>query len=227
MQSLSRKLRSKGRGDDSKHVRFYRYLWPSLLGRLDGNSFKALFFMLTFEDGGNNGLIFMGARALGEGIGVDKKTALRCLQNLDRQGFIRPEQLGYFQQKGGPATRWRFTFLPAGGKPPTNEWRQEPAEQKSWGEIFPDAGGEIPPANSARRATGGKIGPVVAEIGQAMGGKKGTQSIASAEGLKARGRPANFPSEKIAGPLSADDLARLREDPVGYWASREAKAAGA
>ena len=31
MTSFSRKLRNKGRGDDGKHVRFYRYLWPALL----------------------------------------------------------------------------------------------------------------------------------------------------------------------------------------------------
>jgi hypothetical protein len=201
--SFSRKLRNKGRGDDGKHVRFYRYLWPALLERLDGNSFKALFFMLTFEDGGNNGAIYMGARTLADGIDVDKKTALRCLQKLDRQGFIRPEQLGYFQQKGGPATCWRFTFLAANGKAPTNEWRQAPAEQKSWGENFPDTGGEIPPAHSVRRATGGKIGPVAAEIGEPAGGEKGTQSIASGSGFRAGKLQSDLEPENIAGRFAA------------------------
>jgi hypothetical protein len=157
-------------------------MWPALLERLDGNALKALFYMLTFESGDNNGDIYMGARTLGEGIHVDKKTALRCLQHLDRQGFIRPQQLGYFTQKGGLATRWRLTFLPANGKAPTNEWRQAPAEQKSWAEIFPDAGGEIPPAASVRRATGGNIGPVEAETDQVPVGKNGTHTIASADG---------------------------------------------
>lgn len=175
------KPNAKGRTRESRHTRFYRYMWPALLERLDGNSFKALFYMLTYEDGSNNGQIYMGARMLSEGIGVDKKTALRCLQHLDRQGFIRPEQLGYFQQKGGPATRWRFTFLPANGKPPTNEWRQEPAEEKSWGEKFPDMGGKIPPAASVRRITGGKIGPVEAIPGASMGGKKRTHTVAIGE----------------------------------------------
>lgn len=154
----------KGRSSESRHIRLYRYLWPALMERLDGNAFKALFYMLTFEDGSNNGDLFMGTRTLGKGMGVDKKTALRCLQHLDRQGFIRPEQLGYFQQKGGPATRWRITFLPAHGKPPTNEWRQPPREQKSWGEIISDAGGEIPPAPSIEAPAGGGIGPVNAEL---------------------------------------------------------------
>jgi hypothetical protein len=176
------KPNATGRRDDAKHVRFYRYLWLPLLERLDGNAFKSLFYMLTFEDGTNNGNIYMGARTLAEGIHVDKKTALRCLQHLDRQGFIRPEQLGYFQQKGGPATRWRFTFLPANGKPPTNEWRQPPAEQKSWEEIFPEADGEIPPAPSVDPDTVGKTGSVDAEIRDLPVGEKGTQIIASSEG---------------------------------------------
>lgn len=154
------KANAKGRSNESRHVRIYRYLWPALMERCDGNSFKSMFYMLTFEDGSNNGDIYMGARTLAEGIRVDKKTALRCLHHLDRQGFIRPEQLGYFTQKGGPATRWRLTFLPAHGKPPTNEWRQAPAEQKSWGENFPQVGGEITPIASTRRATGEKVDPL-------------------------------------------------------------------
>lgn len=134
--------------------------------------------MLTFEKGNNNGHIYMGARTLGKGIGVDKKTALRCLQCLDRQGFIRPEELGYFTQKGGPATRWRFTFLPANGKPPTNEWREAPAKQKSWMENLPEMSGENPPAASIRRATGGENGTVKANFDRPSGGEKRTQSIA-------------------------------------------------
>jgi len=175
------KINAKGRSHESRHIRVYRYLWPELFGRLDGNAFKALFYLLTFEDGSNNGDLYMGARMLAEGIGVDKKTALRCLQHLDRQGFIRPEQLGYFTQKGGPATRWRLTFLAAHGKPPTNEWRQPPAEQKSWGENFPEAEGEFPPTRSTRRTAGGKSGPVEAEPRQVMVGIKGTHTIASGE----------------------------------------------
>jgi hypothetical protein len=193
------KLNAKGRRDDAKHVRIYRYLWPVLLDRLDGQAFKALFYMLTFEDGSNNGHIYMGARSLGAGIHVDKKTALRCLQTLDRQGFIRPEQLGYFQQKGGPATRWRFTFLPANEKPPTNEWREPPSEQKSWGEKFPDAGGEIPPMRSVRRAAGGEIGTAIGEIDRPAGGKNGTQSIAIGEGFDAGDFQAVLEPENGAG----------------------------
>lgn len=192
---------------ESRHVRLYRHLWPALLERLDGNSFKALFYMLTFEDGSNNGQIFMGARLLAEGMAVDKKTALRCLHLLDRQGFIRPEQLGYFQQKGGPATRWRFTFLPANGKAPTNEWRQEPSEQKSWGENFPDIGGGIPPAPSVRRATGGKNGTVIGQIDQSLGGKKGTHTIAIGEGTPARDFPEQNPLKLAGGPIAAHTAA--------------------
>ena len=177
------KTNSKGRSRESRHIRLYRYMWSALLERLDGNALKALLYMLMFEEGDNNGFIYMGARTLGEGVGVDKKTALRCLQHLDRQGFIRPEQLGYFQQKGGPATRWRFTFLPANGKSPTNEWRQPPAEQKSWGENLPDAGGEIPPTLSTHRNTGGRNGPVASEFRQSPRGKKGTHTVAIGGGI--------------------------------------------
>jgi hypothetical protein len=212
------KPNAKGRRDDSKHVRLYRYMWPALLERLDGNAFKALFYMLTFEDGSNNANIYMGARTLGEGIQVDKKTALRCLQHLDCQGFIRPDQLGYFTQKGGPATRWRFTFLPANGKPPTNEWRQAPAEQKSWGENFPEMGGENPPAPSIRRTTGGKSGPVDAEIDQPAVGKNGTQSIASGEGLSARAERADLDPQIVDGPIAGDEAVQaIRAKLIAHW----------
>jgi hypothetical protein len=197
------KTNAKGRSRESRHIRVYRYLWAPLLERLDGNAFKALFYMLTFEEGDNNGQIFMGARKLSEGMGVDKKTALRCLQHLDRQGFIRPEQLGYFQQKGGPATRWRFTFLPADGKPPTNEWRQPPAEQKSWGENLPDAGGKSPPLASTHRTTGGNNGPVQREIAADAGGKKGTHTVAIVEGAKHELATSDLPPDFTAGRLAA------------------------
>lgn len=192
----------KGRSSESRHIRLYRYMWPSLLERLDGNAFKALFFMLTFEEGSNNGQIYIGARLLSEGMGVDKKTALRCLWRLDRQGFIRPEQLGYFHQKGGPATRWRFTFLPANGKPPTNEWRLPPSEQKSWGEIFPDAGGENPPASGIRAITGGKTGPVEAEADELPGGKTGTHTVASGGPFPRRSSAAQSNANSTGGPKS-------------------------
>jgi hypothetical protein len=215
------KVNAKGRQRESRHVRLYRYMWASLIERLDGNALKALFYMLTFEEGDNNGAIYMGARMLSKGIGVDKKTALRCLQHLDRQGFIRPEQLGYFQQKGGPATRWRFTFLPANGKSPTNEWRQPPAEQKSWGENFPDTGGEIPPKPSTRRATGGKIGPVEAETDQFAVGKKGTHTVAIGEGYSPEVLPAQIPSNSTDGRFAEIDgseaLAALRNKVAGHW----------
>ena len=201
------KANAKGRSAAEKHVRIYRHMWPALLERLDGKAFKALFYMLTFEDGSNNGQLYMGARSLADGIGVDKKTALRCLHSLDRHGFIRPEQLGYFQQKGGPATCWRLTFLPANGKAPTNEWRQAPAEQKSWGENFPNMGGEIPPAPSVLRLTGGEIPPAEADFGQSVGGNIGTHTIASGEGLPARSPTPNPAPHFSGGPIAADEAA--------------------
>jgi len=180
------KVNAKGRSQESRHIRIYRYLWPALLERLDGNAFKAWFYMLTFEDGSNNGDLYMGARSLAEGIGVDKKTAVRCLQHLDRQGFIRPEQLGYFQQKGGPATRWRFTHLPAHGRPPTNEWRNPPAEQKSWEENFPEAVGEIPTTPSIDRTAGGETRPAKPDLGAIPGGITRTHTIATGKVLQDR-----------------------------------------
>jgi len=182
-------------------------MWPTILERLDGNAFKALFYMLTFEEGDNNGDIYMGARSLGDGIGVDKKTALRCLQHLDRQGFIRPEQLGYFRQKGGPATRWRFTFMSAGGKPPTNEWRQPPSEQKSWVEKLPSAGGKTPPSNSVCRTAGGKVGTVSGLSDQSPGGISRTHTVAIGEGRSGTDPKVNLPSDLRTGPFAAGEAA--------------------
>lgn len=212
------KANATGRKDDGKHVRLYRYLWPPMLERLDGNAFKALFYMLTFEDGANNGAIYMGARTLADGINVSKRTALRCLEHLDRQGFIRPEQLGYFQQKGGPATRWRITFLPANGSGPTNEWRQPAGEQKSWVQFLHGTGAEIAPAHSKNGAAGAEIAPVEATFEQVAGAKSGTQTIAIGEAVSGKAETSSNTLVLAGGPIATDaDPAQLIRSQLTEW----------
>lgn len=195
--------KAKGRARYDPHIRLYHWLLPAMFERLSGNDIKVLLFMLSFEDGSNNGELFMGARQAGDGTGIDKKTALACLVNLDRQGFIRPTGRGFFTQKGGPASKWRFTFKPWNGRGPSNEWREPPAEEKSWGENFPAAGGKIPPVDDGGRSTGGEITPVGAGTGQLAGGKNGTQIIAIGEGAAEPSRRRILSLKLAGGPTAA------------------------
>lgn len=169
--------RTKGRKRYEPHVRLYHYMLPALMQRLSGNQLKILIYMLSFEKGDHSG-VFMSVRHAAEGTGLNMTTAHLALIELDKQGFIRPTALGYFQQKGGPATNWRFTFLPFDGKAPTNEWREAAAEQKSWLEILPSTVGENDTGRSGHSGAVGEIGTVEAKSPPSPVGKKGTQTIA-------------------------------------------------
>jgi hypothetical protein len=130
---------------------------PTVFDRLSGNEVKLLLYLMSFDNGSNNGLIPLSARQAAKGIGTDPKTANACLHGLDRAGFIRPNEHGFFAVKGGPATTWRLTFLPAFGKAATHEWREPPAEQISWWEKFPATVGKITTAAKKQASTVGKI----------------------------------------------------------------------
>lgn len=134
--------KAKGRRRYDPHVRIYHFILPTLMERLSGNAVKVLIYMLSHENGEHKG-VFMGARQAAAGCKISPNTANKALIELDQRGFIRPIEMGFFQVKGGPATRWRMTFLPFGGKGPSNEWRDPPAQNKSWSQKLNGAVAEI------------------------------------------------------------------------------------
>lgn len=197
--------KAKGRSRHDPHVRIYHNMVPTLMARLSGNAVKILVYMLTFETGEHKG-VFMGARKAATGCGLSPNTANKALAELDRQGFIRPIGLGHFQVKGGPASSWRFTFLPYGGKGPTNEWREPPLENKSWSQKLRAAVAKnehLEPPQPPTVAEIDTVEPVSPEIAVA---EIDTQIIAITEGEGGEGPEANL------DPLFADGAARDARD---------------
>ena len=206
--------KAKGRRKNDPHIRIYHWLMPVLMERCTGNEVKVLLYLMSFEKGGNsNGELFMSARMAAEGTGLTKKTALHCLQELDRKGFIRPNGLGYFNIKGGPATKWRLTFVPGLGRAPTNEWRKPPRDEKSWGEKLPATGVKNTPKEAERASTGVEITP--GDDGKppfspdVLGVESSTQTVASGEGSDNRDLQGDC-SPKIAGGPSSEPGDPLR-----------------
>lgn len=159
------RINAKGRTRDGRHVRLYAWLTGSpAWADLSGNAVKLLIYLATWEDGSNNGELFMSTRMAAEGIGVSKKTAGKAFRELEDHGFLRAVERGYFQMKGGPATRWRLTWLswPAASKPPSNEWRQWQPEENSRGQKFPVAGVKTTTLPENEPATGVKTTPRIA-----------------------------------------------------------------
>jgi hypothetical protein len=156
-----RKLDAKGRPKYEHHVRLYDWLIGPLLELCTGNEIKALIFIAKFDFGDNNGRIHMSERRLSEGISVDRKTARKLLNGLERKGFIACTSKGSFNAKRSPASEWRLTWKswPDRSQGPTNEYRRV-LKEKGRGEKLPIAGGEIPPRAARERSTGGEISPV-------------------------------------------------------------------
>lgn len=164
------KLNPKGRSRESRHVRLYGFMTssPAWLD-LSGNAVKLLVYLATYDNGTNNGLIFLSERLAAEGIGLSKRTAGKLFDELEAHGFIAPTAKGYFTLKRGPATQWRLTWLPWANKAPTNEWRAWQPEEKSRAQLLHDMGEEIAPVTTVHRTTGEEIAPVEAIPTNPMG----------------------------------------------------------
>ena len=102
---------------------------------MSGNAVKLLVYLATWEDGSNNGELFMSERMAAEGIGVSKRTAGKLFDELEEHGFIRSTRKGYFLTKGGPATSWRLTWQswPAASHGPSHEYRAWKPTSKNHG----------------------------------------------------------------------------------------------
>ena len=124
-------------------MRLYDWLTASEAWRdLSGNAVKLLIYIATFDNGSNNGELFMSERHAADGIHVSKKTAHRLLAELQEKGFLAQTAPGSFKTKRSPAAQWRLTFKPwpSRSKGPTNEWRNWRASKKSGGEFLPTTG---------------------------------------------------------------------------------------
>lgn len=211
--------KAKGRRRYDPHVRIYHYMIPAMMERLGGNAVKVLLYMLTFETGEHKG-VFMGARQAAEGCGISPNTASAALVELDCQGFIRPINLGHFQVKGGPASSWRFTFLPFDGKGPTNEWRDQPLKNKSWSQNLHTTVPKIAHLGPSKPPTVPKIGTVAPVLAGHAVPKIGTQIIASTDGEASDRSEPEIDGEIAGGPIEADAreaLFVMRAKVTGHW----------
>lgn len=158
---------AKGRGKDARHVRVYQSMLssPAWLAT-SGNAIKALIYLASYENGENNGDLFMGTRQLATGIGVTKKTAGKLLKELQDHGFVVPTALGFFSIKDAQtATCWRLTWLAWKGKMgPSNEWKSWTPGVKNTGvKTTPGAGVIITPRLHDETETGVTFTPAFVE----------------------------------------------------------------
>lgn len=200
------KLNAKGRSRESRHVRLYLHMLHSAAWlSLSGNAVKLLVYLASWEDGSNNGEIFMSERMAAEGIGVAKRTAGKLFDELELRGFIEPTAKGYFSVKRGPATRWRLTWLswPAASKGPTNEWHNwKPDEQNSRAQLLHVTGAEIAPRSSAHRTTGAEIAPVEAEKAKSLGAIIAPHTVAIGSPILGTHFSDDFAPENTGGPIA-------------------------
>lgn len=122
------------RGGYERHVRLPHLLTGSAAWRdLSGNAIKVYIALARFNLGDNNGNLFFSVETGMKETGLARNTVSRGLRDLEEHGLIAAVERGYFQVKGGPATRWRLTHIPAPScKPslPTHDYhRWHPVEK--------------------------------------------------------------------------------------------------
>ena len=167
------KLDAKGRSREARHIRLYAWLTKSAAwADLTGNAVKLLIYLATWEDGRNNGELFMSERMAAAGIGVSKRTAHSLFRELEEHGFIAPTTKGYFNVKVRRATQWRLTWLPAPAerKGPSHEYRNwPPLEQNPRVQKRTATGAIIASPPSPNLATGAKITSVGMDSAETTG----------------------------------------------------------
>lgn len=108
---MARNVDHKGRRVEPRHVRLYHTVTGCEAWRdLSGNAVKVLIALLRYDRGGDNGALFMSARAAGLEAGLSKNTANTALRELEEHGFIASTEIGHFHSGGGKATQWRVTW---------------------------------------------------------------------------------------------------------------------
>jgi len=137
---MARNVDQKGRRAEPRHIRLYHTVTGCEAWRdLSGNAAKVLIALLRYDRGGDNGALFMSARAAGLEAGLSKNTANAALRELEEHGFIASTEIGHFHSGGGKATQWRVTWQAVKGiegvpnMPPTRDFErwQKPVGNKT------------------------------------------------------------------------------------------------
>ena len=155
------KANATGRSGSDSHVRLYDWLTKSPAWRaLSGNAMKLLVYVASFENGRNNGELFMSERLAAEGTGISKKTIHKLFLELQEKGFLVCTAKGSFHAKQSLAAQWRLTWKawPAHSQAPTNEWRQWKPKENPREKFLPATGvissqGESEPASTGVKTT--------------------------------------------------------------------------
>lgn len=93
---------------------------------LTASAIKLLVALQRLDNGENNGDLFLSVRKAQDEIGLSRNTVAAAFKDLEDKGFVVPVVLGSFKVRGGPATSWRLTFVPAPSKrlAPTHDWQR-------------------------------------------------------------------------------------------------------
>lgn len=190
-----------------RHVRLFNFMTDSAAWLdLSGNAVKLICHLSKFENGSNNGDLFLSEREAATGIGVSKRTAGKLFDELESHGFIAATAKGHFVVKHGPATQWRLTWLPcpATKQGPTNEWRNWKPEEKTRAQLLHDTGEGIAPVATVHRTVGEEIAPAKANSADPMGAKSDPHTIAIGDAFSARLKSFNLDPDFLAGRSAAN-----------------------
>ena len=129
MARRRRRLNAFGMSGAKRHVRLHHWMldspaWNSL-------SLPARCLLIEIwkrYNGQNNGQISFSHREVAEKLGVGRNQPVKRFRELEEKGFIKANQRGHFNVKGGKATTWRLTAVSCGAKEPTKEFMR-------WGKI--------------------------------------------------------------------------------------------
>ena len=198
-----------GRNANDRHIRLYSWLTSSPAWfDLSGNAVKLLIYIATFDNGANNGELFMSERHAAEGINVTKKTVHRLFVELQDNGFIAQTAAGSFKAKRSPAAQWRLTFKPwpAASKGPTNEWRGYRSSGKRREQILPAMGVISSHTSDDEGSTGVEITPMAKALSQISAKvdsvKSIPQLIATGRDDRGHGEQPPFTPHNSGGPKS-------------------------
>lgn len=155
------------RKHEPRHVRLYHTMMdtPAWLD-LSGNAVKLLMLLAKYDNGRNNGDIFMSCRKAADEIGVGKKCVIRLFRELEDHGFIEAVDRGHFNVKIATATSWRLTWLPVPNRrAPTNDFRDwKPQGLKHGGQNDTRTGAKMTPLPPESAVAGIKMTPAANAI---------------------------------------------------------------
>lgn len=217
--------RNKG---EARHTRLPHLMTGSPAWRdLSGNAVKVLVALQRLDRGPDNGNLFFGARKATDETGFSRNTVMRALRELEDHGFIAAVERGHFQVKGGPATRWRLTFIsaPAIAGPATNDWQRWQAHgNKTRAQDLTFTGSKFEHEIGNAAPAGSKFAPITTETSHvstsAAGSNIEPQVVCHRQGAEQacfqQRKHANFADGDFFEPIDAETLSGLRERATAH-----------